>query len=126
MTETNKKILIVEDDKNFLWLLRQSFIGENISAAFALDGEEGLKVALEEKPDLILLDILMPRMDGITVAKKLKENGIKSKIIFLTNFKDTEHISEAIEIVEGTEYIIKSDVHIDEIIARVKKKLGIK
>ena len=126
MAKINKKILIVEDDKSFLWILRQSFDNEGFSVVFAQDGEEGLKMAVEEKPDLILLDILLPKMDGITMAKKLKEKGVNSQIIFLTNLKDEEHISEAVEIVKETDYIIKSDLHIDQIVARVKERLGIK
>jgi len=121
-----KKILIVEDDKNYLWLLRQSFEAEKLSVVFALDGEEGLKMAEEEKPDLIFMDILMPKMDGIEVAKKLKEKGIKAQIIFLTNLKDEEHISKAVEAMKETDYIVKSDVHLDQIVARVKEKLGMK
>lgn len=126
MENANKKILIVEDDKNFLWLLRQSFAGENLTVVFALDGEDGLGLAEKENPDLILIDILLPKMDGITMAKKLKEKGIKSKIIFLTNMKDPEHLSAAVEVVEETDYIVKSDLHMDQIVARVKEKLGIK
>ncbi len=126
MENIDKKILLVEDDKNFLWLLRQSFSGEKISVFFALDGEEGLKMAEEEKPDLILLDILLPKMDGITVAKNLKQKGIKSQIIFLTNFKDAEHISAAVEVAKETDYIVKSDLHMDQIVSRVKEKLNIK
>ena len=125
MSKTNKKLLIVEDDKSFLWILRQSFENEGLSVFFAEDGEEGLNMAIKEKPDLILLDILMPKMDGITVAKKLKENGTEAYIMFLTNFKDAEHVSQAVEVVRETDYIVKSDIHIDQIINRVKNKLAI-
>ncbi len=125
MSKTNKKLLIVEDDKSFLWILRQSFEDEGLSVFFAEDGEEGLNMAIKEKPDLILLDILMPKMDGITVAKKLKENGTEAYIMFLTNFKDAEHVSQAVEVVRETDYIVKSDIHIDQIINRVKNKLAI-
>jgi len=124
MVKIDKKILIVEDDKSFLWILRQSFEAEGFPVFFAQDGEEGLKMAEEEKPDLILLDILMPKMDGITMAKKLKEKGIKSQIIFLTNLKDVDHISRAVEVSKETDYIIKSDLHVNQIVARVKEKLG--
>lgn len=124
--EANKKVLIVDDDKEYLWILRQGFDNEGFSVVFAQDGEEGLKMAEAEKPDLILLDILMPKMDGITMAKKLREKGIKSQIIFLTNLKDEEHISKAVEAVKETEYIIKSDLHIKQIIERVKERLAVK
>lgn len=124
MEEINKKILIVEDDKEFLWLLKQSFAGAGFKVVTALDGEEGLRVTKEEKPDLIILDILMPKMDGIEMAKKLKGEGDKTQIIFLTNVKDADYISRAIEF-DTPDYIVKSDIHIDDIIARVKNRLGI-
>jgi len=126
MVNINKKILIVEDDKNFLWILKQSFISEGFAVVTADDGEKGLESATSEKPDLILLDILMPKMDGIAVAKRLKEIGNKAQIMFLTNLKDVQHISEAVDTVKETDYIIKSDFHIDAIVAMVKTRLGIK
>jgi len=126
MPKINKKILIVEDDKSFLWILNQSFVEEGFLVIFARDGEEGLKLVETEKPDLILLDILLPKMDGLTMAKKLKEKGLKPQIIFLTNLKDSDHISEAMEIFKEIDYIIKSDLGIDQIIKRVKERLGIK
>jgi len=124
MANINKKILIVEDDQNFLWILKQGFVGEGFSMFFAEDGEQGLEMAIKERPDLILLDILMPKMDGIAMAKKLKEKGVKSQIIFLSNLKGKLPVAE--EIVKESDYIIKSDLHVDQIIARVKEKLGIK
>jgi CheY-like chemotaxis protein len=66
----------------------------------------------------------MPKMDGITVAKKLKEKGIKSQIVFLSNLMGKLPVAE--EIVKESDYIIKSDLHVDQIVARVKEKLGIK
>jgi two-component system alkaline phosphatase synthesis response regulator PhoP len=87
-----RKILIVDDDKAFNWILKQSFSNGDFSVISAFDGQEGLSIAEKEKPDLILLDILMPKMDGMEMAKNLRQNGINSKIIFLTNLKDLEHI----------------------------------
>lgn len=120
-----KKILIVEDDKDFLWILQQSFNNQSLSVVYAMDGEEGLLMAEKEKPDLIVVDILLPKMNGITMAKKIKEKGIESQIIFLTNMKDLKHIDEALSAVGQTDYIIKSDVHIDTIVKRVKDRLDI-
>ncbi len=124
--DTNKKILIVEDDKTFLWILKQSFVSEGITVLTAEDGEMGLYMAENEKPDLILLDILVPKMDGIEVAKELKKIGNKAQVVFLTNLKDAEHISEAMSAVKETDYIVKSDSHIDTIVKMVKGKLGVK
>lgn len=123
--KTNKKILIVEDDKDFLWLLKQNFEGYPFSVVYADDGEKGLSMAEEEKPDLIIIDIVLPKLDGISMAKKIKEKGIKSQMIFLTNLKDAEHISKALEAAGETDYIVKADIRLDAIVDRVKKKLGI-
>lgn len=121
-----KKVLIVDDDESFLWILKQSFSKGGVSVVFAQDGEEGLKLAQEEKPDLILLDIMMPKMDGIAVAKRLKELGIETQIIFLTNVADNTKITEAVASVDRAGYIIKSDMHVDQIVSVVREKLGLK
>lgn len=126
MANIDKKILIVEDDKNFLWILKQSFLTEGFIVFTAEDGEAGLVIVEKENPDLVLLDILMPKMDGITMSKKMKERGINSQVMFLTNLKDVEHIGEAVGSTKETDYLIKSDLHVDNIIAMVKTRLGIK
>ncbi len=126
MADEKKKILIVEDDKGFLWSLRQIFDNQGLEVFYAEDGEQGLEKADKEKPDLILIDIQLPKMDGIEMAKKIKENGLSPKIIFLTNMKDPLHISQALEAVGESDYIVKVDVHIDAVVQRVKDKLGIK
>jgi DNA-binding response OmpR family regulator len=126
MATIDKKILIVEDDKSFLWILKQSFESDGFSVISASDGESGLDLAEKEKPDLILADILMPKMDGITMGKKLKEKNISSQLIFLTNLKDVEHINNVVELGKETDYVIKSDIHVDQIIDMVKKRLNVK
>ncbi len=126
MNQNKKKVLVVEDNKDFIWLLKQGFEHQDVSLVYALDGEEGLAMAEKEKPDLIIIDILLPKMDGIAMAKKIKEKEIKSQMIFLTNLKDEEHVSEAIGVEGSADYIIKSDMHVNDIVARVKDKLGLK
>lgn len=121
-----KKVLIVEDDKDFLWLLRQSFsVVKDLTVVFATDGEEGLAAVQKENPDLILIDIMLPKMDGISMARKIKESGVNSQMVFLTNLRDPQHISEVMNVAVGADYIVKSDVHIDAIVERIKSKLGI-
>ena len=73
MENTQKKILVVDDTKSYLFILSQTLIAAGFAIATAENGEEGLVAAKNEKPDLILLDITMPKMDGITMSKKLKE-----------------------------------------------------
>lgn len=119
-----KKVLIVDDDKDFLSILKIKFISEGFFIVTAENGEEGLEMVEKEKPDLILLDILMPKMDGIEMAKQMKIKSINVPIIFLTNMGDTGHISKAIEAIPS-DYIIKSDMSIDKIVLESKKKLGL-
>ena len=70
----NKKILIVEDELSLREALAKKLVSENFEVLEAENGQIGLEVATREKPDLILLDIIMPVMDGMTMLKKLKEN----------------------------------------------------
>ena len=122
------KILIVEDEQAMLTALK-----DNLSAAgfehllVARDGEEGLKIALEEKPDLILLDILMPKMDGMTMLGKLCKDGAckNTKVILLTNLQADESIMKGILLHEPSFYCVKTDFGIDDVIEKVKTTLGI-
>ncbi len=122
MIKLNKKILIVEDDKSLLLTLREKFTNEGFFVITAQDGEEGLIAAEKENPDLLLLDIKMPKIDGIAMAKKLKETGADAPIIFLTNLDDLKHISDAIE-VNKSDYLVKSDWELDDIVKKVKARL---
>ncbi len=123
MTELNKKILIAEDDADLLSALQEKFKKEGFSVVTALDGEEGLIVAEKEKPDLLILDIKMPKIDGITMAQKLKKAGTNVPIIFLTNLDDIKHISDAVG-VSKSDYLVKSDWDLDDIVKHVKAKFG--
>ncbi len=124
MAEQNKKILIAEDDNSLLSALQERFTGEGFSVVTARDGEEGLIAVKKEEPDLILLDIRMPKMDGITMARELKKAGTNLPIIFLTNLDDMKHIGEAIG-VSKSDYLIKSDWNLDDVMKKVKAKLGL-
>lgn len=118
------KILVVEDDTALLEALAIAFEGEKFDVIQAKDGEEGLKKAQKEKPDLILLDIVMPKMDGLTVMQKLQADP-KTKsfpIIFLTNLSDVDTISKVVK--QGMfDYLVKADWDIEDLVALVKKKL---
>lgn len=124
MNKINKKILIVEDDKDFLLILKTKFESEGFSVFCAEDGEEAVAIAEEEKPDLVLSDVLMPKMDGLEMAKKIRETNKDVKIVFLTNIKEVDYTSK-IEKSEDFDYWIKSDLPIAEIVARTKTKLGV-
>ncbi|MFZ5803037.1 MAG: response regulator [Candidatus Omnitrophota bacterium] len=84
-----KKILIVDDDPNIVKLIKNRFVANGFDALTAFDGEEALEKARSEKPDLILLDIMMPRLDGTETARLLHENETTKNIpvIFVTALK---------------------------------------
>jgi len=123
MLSFNKKILIVDDSKSFLMVLKQGLLKEGFIVLTAERGNEGFAVAKEEKPDLIISDIVMPDMDGIAMARKLREAKIDAPIIFLTDMGGLEYIGAASELAEG--YIIKSEISIEEIVTKAKSKLNL-
>jgi len=120
-----KKILIVEDDASFSEILKLAFKDEGFDMIFAKNGQEGLVLAETEKPDLILLDIIMPKMNGIEMAQSLRRVNEKVPIIFLTNVEDMASISEAFKMGKS-DYIVKSTVHINNIVSAAKDKLKVK
>ena len=91
----------------------------------ALDGEIGLKLAKAKKPDLILLDLILPKLSGFEVLKKIKEDKkIKDiPVIVLTNLENMEDIEKAIEL-GATTYLVKVSYPLEEVVKKIKKALG--
>jgi len=119
----DKKVLIVEDDEDFVSILKIKFESEGFTIFTARDGESAVDVAQQEKPDLIISDVLLPKMNGIEMAKKLKETDKGVKIIFLTNLTDAGYAEEIKKM--GCGYLVKSDLKISDIVDKVKEKLGL-
>ena len=127
----NKKVLVieaVEDDPALRNVLRDKFTLEGFGVFEARDGEEGLEVALREHPDIILLDIVMPKMDGLSMMKKLRETNEWGKhvpIIILTNLSaDDEKINWAIADNEPAYYLVKSNWSMDDLVEKIKERIG--
>ncbi|MFH1822243.1 MAG: response regulator [Patescibacteria group bacterium] len=120
------KILIAEDEIATRKVLADTLRQSGFKVFEAEDGEQALIVALKEHPDLILLDIIMPKLDGLGVLEKLREDpwGKKATLILLTNMKDSESISKALKY-NVTEYFTKSDWELAEIVEKVKSKLNL-
>ena len=120
-----KKILIVEDVSFLQNAMKMVMEDAGYEVLTASDGQAGLNAAIAKKPDLILLDIMMPKMDGMAMLKKLRKhpNGKRVPIIILTNLSSEEKLIEANK--EGvTDYFIKSDWEIEELPDLVANKLG--
>lgn len=121
-----KKILAVDDDKDILEAIKDKLISSGFEAILAHDGQEGLKTALTQHPDLIILDIIMPREDGMSMLQKLREDnwGKNVPVIILTNISESDKLAQALEI-GVDEYMIKSDVKLVDIVEKIKKIIGL-
>jgi two-component system chemotaxis response regulator CheY len=116
-------ILIVEDELPLRKILKDELIAAGFNVLEAKDGVEGLDVALKNHPDLILVDILMPKMDGITMLKQLREDplGKKIQVMILSNLSDPASISAALDN-QAFDYIVKADWELDEVVKKIKSK----
>jgi DNA-binding response OmpR family regulator len=118
------KIVIAEDETILLRGLTDRFTQEGFAVFPAENGAEALKLALENHPDMILLDIVMPVMDGMTALKKLREDewGKTAKVIFLTNLSDSDKVSDAVA--HGVyDFLIKVDWSLDNLVKRVSGQI---
>lgn len=126
ITKEKYKIAVIEDEE----VMSKSLVGELEDAGFlvvkAFDGKRGLELALNEKPDLILLDIVMPKMDGMTMMKKLRESGefgAHVPIILLTNLNADDKIMDGITKNEPSYYLVKSNYTVADVVAKVRSCL---
>lgn len=126
MDPTTKKIvLIIEDDVHLRSALSEKLQIEGFDTLEAKNGKEGLDLAIKIKPEMILLDIVMPEMDGMATASKLRKDkwGQNANIIFLTNIDESEKIKQSLEY-KAFEYIIKSDRTLEDIVSDIKLRIG--
>jgi len=121
-----KTILIIEDEQTLLSALVDKFTREGFAVITRKNGKTGLKAALDRHPDLIILDLIMPIMDGNTMLANLKKDswGKKSKVIILTNLSEEGKRKPLILGVQ--DYLVKSDIEISDVVKKVKKELGMK
>lgn len=119
------KILVVEDDKFLRELIVQKLLKEGYVTAEAIDGEEGLKKIKEEKPDMVLLDIILPGIDGFEVLKRAKEDEETKDIpvIILSNLGQQEDIDKGVEL-GAKDYLVKAEFTPGEIVEKVRAILG--
>lgn len=120
-----KKILLVEDDPIILGILQSKLQKEGACVLTANDGAQGLKTAKTEEPDLIVLDLLMPVLDGIEFLKSLRadEWGKTAKIFILTNLEDIKKVEEALRL--GVhDFFLKKDWSAGELTQKILAKLS--
>lgn len=121
-----KKILIIEDEASLQKALSEFLADEKFAVVNAMDGEEGITLAKKEQPDLILLDIVLPKKDGYEVLEELKqdENTKRIPVILLTNLESPEDIEKAFEKGAST-YLVKSNYKMEDIVKKIKETLKI-
>lgn len=120
-----KLVLIIEDEIQYSSLLKESLEKEGIQAQVAADGQAALNFLEKQTPDLIVLDLIMPRMDGRTFLEKAKANQKfgRIKVIVVSNLGE-EIKSEFVKEWGVKDYIIKADISLEKIIAKIKKAIG--
>lgn len=125
MAKDKIRILLIEDEEMLANMYEVKFKNEGFELDKALDGAEGLEKAKTDKPDFILLDIIMPKMDGFSVLKALKEDETTKDVpvMLLTNLGQEEDIEKGKEL-GAVGYLVKANITPSEVVAEVKKKLG--
>ncbi len=120
-----KKILIIEDESNLRKSIEEILTGEGYTVFGAGDGEEGLAMAKEKKPDMVLLDLILPKKDGFTVLKELRDDPSTGKIpvIVLSNLGEMEDIGRVLEL-GANKYLVKTDYKLSEVIDKVNETFG--
>ncbi len=118
------KILLVEDDEMLHGMYTQKFKNQGYDVVSAFNGVDGVELAEKEKPDLILLDVIMPKMDGFVALKKIRKNDVTKDIpvILLTNLGQEEDVKKGKEL-GATDYFIKANHTPQEVVDKVHSVL---
>ncbi len=120
-----KTILFIEDESALQKTFSEVLDQEGYKVMSALDGELGLRLAKQKKPDLILLDLILPKIHGFEVLKELKGDEATKDIpvIVLTNLEGVGDVEKALEL-GATTYLVKATYSLEEVIGKIKKTLG--
>lgn len=120
----SKKILLVEDESALQKSLGNSLVERGFQIVSALDGEAGIRLAKSEKPDLIVLDLVLPQKDGLEVFQALKDDEQTRNIpvIVLTNIEKIEHVEKVLEMGAKT-YLVKANYTLKEITDKIEKTI---
>jgi len=119
-----KRILFIEDERALQESVREVLEKENFIVFSAFDGQTGLTMAKREKPDLILLDLILPRIDGFKVLEKLKEDKETKDIpvIILTNLEEIKSVESTVAL-GARSYLVKSYYSLQELVDKIKREL---
>jgi len=119
-----KTIVIVEDESVLLKALNIEVLNAGFEVLVAMDGKSGLNLIKANKPDLVLLDLLLPKMDGYAVLAALKKDS-KTKdipVVILSNFGEPENIEKAMEL-GAVDYFVKSSTDLGEVVKKIDQRI---
>lgn len=123
MKTTNKnKILLVEDEISLVKIMSQRLMNEGFLVTIATDGESAMKFLKKTKFDLLILDLILPKIDGFEVLKQMKDKKIQVSTIVVSNLSQQEIEKKAMNF-GVKDFLVKSDITLDEIVNRVKSFL---
>lgn len=124
MSESKKTILIVEDDEFLRSLAAKRLEKEGYTITVAVDGESALNIAIETKPAVVLLDLLLPGLDGFEVLKRIRENDQLKKVpvIVFSNLGRKEDIEKA-QLLGADDFLIKANFTLDDLAEKINQKL---
>ncbi len=119
------KILVIEDDRFLRDLIVQKLVKEGFEVSEALNGEEGLKKVAEEKPNLVLLDLILPGIGGFEVLSQIKQNPATASVpvLILSNLGQQEDVEKGLKL-GAADFLIKAHFTPGEIIGKIKTILG--
>lgn len=119
------KLLLIEDDITLVKMYQRKFESDGFEVAVAYDGLEGLEKASKEKPDLILLDIMLPKLDGLALFKKMRSQPttFNTPVILLTNFGQEDAVFECFKL-GAVDYLVKADVTPQQVVQKVESFLA--
>lgn len=119
-----KKILFIEDEPTLQKAVSEVLTQEEFEVLGALDGEKGMEMIKKEKPDLILLDLILPKKDGFEVLKEMKEDKELKDIpvIVLTNLEGMGDVEKALSL-GATTYLVKADYELENVVEKIKQTL---
>ncbi len=120
-----KRILFIEDEPALQKILGEALSKEGYEVIAALDGEAGLRLVETKKPDLVLLDLILPKIDGFEVLRRIKEDPETKEIpiIVLTNLERMEDVDRVSELGAIT-YLVKDNYTLEEVVEKIKKTFG--
>ncbi len=120
-----KTVLVIEDDRPLRAALVEKLGHSGFTTIEAENGEVGLEQCFRDWPDLILLDIVMPKMDGMAMLKQLRddERGAEVPVVLLTNYSEVEMVTRA-TLHRAADYLIKADWKLEDVVAKVAEVLA--